>query len=290
MQKNKFSETAEMNAVFRTIESKQPENNRVIYDPYAMLFLGDKWKKLINKPIYLWLLKQLGKFRYPGFRNSVIARVRFMNECITECFPHDFSQLVILGAGYDMSAYCFRGILSKAKVFEVDHPNTQNDKLAKIKAQIKDSPDNIIYVPVNFETDDLIESLIASGYAPSEKTLFIWEGVIYYLEKESVEQTLDFIVDNSAKGSKLAFDYFTPEVIDGTTPDPLGKKFKKAVIKRGEPLKFGIATEDIEDLLQKHRFTEIHKYSSTEIRDTYFHGNNKKNKVSSIFNFVCATT
>ncbi|MCP4673383.1 MAG: class I SAM-dependent methyltransferase, partial [Desulfobacula sp.] len=272
MQKNKSSETAEMTTVFRAIESKQPENNRVIYDPYAMLFLGDKWKKLINKPIYLWLVKQLGKFRYPGFRNSVITRVRFMNECIKECFPHDFSQLVILGAGYDMSAYCFRGILNKAKVFEVDHPNTQNDKLAKIKAQIKNSPDNIIYVPVNFETDDLIESLLASGYAPSEKTLFILEGVIYYLEKESVEQTLDFIVDNSAEGSKLAFDYFPPEVIDETTTEQLGKKMQKNAKKLGEPLKFGIATQDIENLLKKHRFTDFVKYSSTEIRDTYYHG------------------
>ncbi len=121
---------------------------------------------MISKPIYLWLLKQRGKFRYPGFRNSVIARVRFMNECIKECFPHDFSQLVILGAGYDMSAYCFRSILNKAKVFEVDHPYTQNDKLAIIKTQTENPPDNITYVPVNFETDDLIESLIANGYAP----------------------------------------------------------------------------------------------------------------------------
>lgn len=114
--------------------------------------------------------------------------------------------------------------------------------------------------------------------------------MIYYLEKESVEQTLDFVVDNSAKGSKLAFDYFTPEVIDGTTTDPLGKKFKKAVIKQGEPLKFGIATQDIEDLLEKHRFTDVQKYSAIDIRNTYFHGNNKKREVSHLFNFVCSTT
>ncbi len=290
MRKSKSSETAEMTTVYKAIESIQSENDRVIYDPYAMIFLGNKWKKLIKRSFTLWLMKQLGKIKYPGFRNSIIARVRFMNECIKDCFPGDYTQIVILGAGYDMSAYCFSDILSNARVFEVDHPNTQNSKVAKIKEQIKDAPNNITYVPFNFETDDLKTSLISSGYAPSEKTLFIWEGVIYYLEKESAEQTLDFIVNNSAQGSKLAFDYLPPEVIDGTSTDRLGKKMQNSLKKFGEPLKFGITIEEVDNLLKKYRFTDIRKCSSIEVRDTYFHGNNKKRKVSRIFNFVCATT
>lgn len=290
MQKGKSSESAEVITVMRAIESNKPENSRVIDDPYAKFLIGDKWKKLINKPFRLWILKQLARFIRPGFRNTIIARIRFMNECIKNCFPGDFTQLVILGAGYDMSAYCFRSRLNNARVFEVDHPDTQNDKLDKIKVQVKDSVDNITYVPVNFETDDLLESLTASGYSPQEKTLFIWEGVIYYLEKESVEQTLAFIVDNSAKGSQLAFDYLPPEVIDGTTSDRLGRRMQKDLEKRGEPFKFGIAAQEIGNFLEKHRFSDIQKYSSTEIRDAHFYGNNRKRNVSCLFNFVCATT
>ncbi len=290
MRKNKSSGTAEMTTVYKAIESIQPEKDRVIYDPYAMLFLGERWKKLIKNPFSLWFMKQLGKIKYPGFRNSIIARVRFMNECIKVCFPGDYKQIVFLGAGFDMSAYCFRDILSDARVFEVDHPNTQNDKIAKIKEHIKDVSDNITYVPVNFETDDLKESLTANGYVTSEKTLFIWEGVIYYLKKEAAEQTLDFIIHNSAKGSQLAFDYLPPEVINGTSTDRLGKKMQSSLKKFGEPFKFGITGHEIDKLLKKHGFTDIRKCSSIEARDTYFHGNNQTRKVSSIFNFVCATT
>ncbi len=290
MQKNESSGTAEMTTVYKAIESLQSENDRVIYDPYAMLFIGNRWKKLIENLFTLWLMKQLGKLKYPGFRNSIIARVRFMNECIKECFPGDFTQLVIFGAGYDMSAFCFRDILSNAQIFEVDHPNTQKRKVAKINKQIKDIPGNITYIPVNFETDDLKASLVASGYVSSEKTLFIWEGVIYYLEKESAEATLDFMVNNSASGSKLAFDYLPPEVIDGTSTDRLGKKMRNSLAKFGEPFKYGLTNENVDNLLKNHGFTDIRKCSSKEIRDTYFHGNNQKRKVSKIFNFVCATT
>ncbi|MDM8535170.1 class I SAM-dependent methyltransferase [Desulfobacterales bacterium HSG17] len=290
MQKNKSSDTAEGVAAYRAVESMRSEKDRVIYDPYAKLFLGNKWQKIIHNPIYKIIMKLLQKFKYPGFYIAVIARVRFMNECIKECFPGKYTQLVILGAGYDMSAYCFRDILANARVYEVDHPNTQENKLIKIKEYIKDNPGNIAYIPVNFETDNLRESLSENGYTPSENTLFIWEGVTYYLEKNSVEQMLEFIIDNSASGSKLAFDYFPPEVIEGTSIERLGKTMYKLTKKLGEPYKFGIHVDDINDFLKYHRFTDIRKYSSKKVRDTYFHGDYKKRKVSSIFNFVCATT
>ena len=291
MQKNKPSETAEAMATHRAVESMRPENDRVIYDPYVKLFIGSKRQKLLNSPFRLWLMmKLLSWLKFPGVHSSIIARARFMQECIKKCFPGDFTQLVILGAGYDMNAYCFRDILSHAKVFEIDHPNTQNDKITKIKEHIKNIPENIVYVPVDFETDDLKKSVIKNGFSPSEKTLFLWEGVTYYLEKESVEQTLQFIIENSAHGSKLAFDYFPPEIVDGISKDRATKELHKVVKKLGEPYKFGIKSDEIDTFLTHHNFTTIHKSSSKDIRDTYFHGANKKRKVSHLFNFVFATT
>jgi methyltransferase (TIGR00027 family) len=290
VQKNRSSETAEGVAAYRAMETMRPKNDRVINDPYATLFLGTKWKKMITSPIHSWLAKMIGNLKYPGFYGSLIARVRFMNECIKECFPTDHTQLVILGAGYNMSAYCFQKILRNAKVFEVDYPSTQKDKLIKIRKHLNNIPDNITYIPLNFETDDIKATLIMNGYVPSEKTLFIWEGVTYFLEQESVEKSLNFIVDNSAKGSNVAFDYFPPEVIDGTTSDRLGKEMNKLVKKIGEPYKFGIEPDDIENFLKHYRFKHIYKSSASEVRNTYFHGDNKNRKVSILFNFVRATT
>jgi len=290
MKKNISSESAKGVAAYRMIESIRPEKDRIIYDPYAQLFLEEKPKKWIQSPVRLLFLKLIGNLKFPGFRGALVARSRFMNECIKDCFPDDFKQLVILGAGYDMSTYCFRDVLVDARVFEVDHPNTQKEKVSKIREQIKNVSDNVTYVPVNFDTDDLKDSLLTHGYSPLKKTLFLWEGVTYYLEKESIEKTLDAIVKNSAKGSKLAFDYFEPEVIAGTSTDRLGKTLPKFVKKFGEPFKFGVEKDQIENFLKHHGFSSVHQISSIEMRDIYFHGKNKNRKVSDLFNFVCATT
>lgn len=290
MQKNRSSETAKGIAMYRMIESVRSEKDRVFFDPYAQIFLESKWKKRIQSPIRLALLKFLGNLKYPGFRGSLATRFRFMNESIKGCFPGDFSQLVILGAGYDMSAYCFRDDLVDATIFEVDHPNTQKEKQTKIKKHVKNIPKNITYVPINFETDDLKESLSVAGYHKSEKTLFIMEGVTYYLEKESLEKTLGFIVKNSEKGSKFAFDFFSTEIIDGTSTDRLGKAMLQLVTKMGEPYKFGIEKDQIKPYLKHHGFSDVFQTSSKEVKDLYFHGKNKNRKISDLFNFVCATT
>jgi methyltransferase (TIGR00027 family) len=288
MDKKRSSTSAQGVAASRAIESMRPDHDRVIFDPYARLFLGPKFLKWIDNPIRQWLLAFMGNLKFPGYRGSIIARVRYMNECIKACFPDEFGQLVILGAGYDMSAFCFKDLLTNALVFEVDHPETQKDKLDKLRRHIENIPGNITYVPVDLETGELKKSLLNSGYDPSAKTLFIWEGVTQYLEKESVEQTLKFIGENAASGSKLAFDYFPPEVVDGTSTDKLARELRKLVAKNGEPFKFGVKADDMENYLKRYNFVEISHSSAPEIRDAYFHGDNKRRKVSDLFRFVCA--
>ncbi len=131
-------------------------------------------------------------------------------------------------------------------------------------------------------------SKTAEGVAA--RTLFLWEGVTYFLEKESIIQTLRFIVKNSAPQSKVAFDYYPPEVVNGTSTDKTGKEMYKLVNKLGEPYKFGMKVYDTEPFLKTLGFTKINKLSTDQIKESYFHGNNKKRKVTHNFNFVCATT
>lgn len=58
------------------------------------------------------------------------------------------------------------------------------------KAQI-DIPNNITFVPINFNQDSLQNTLEKAGYKYDNKSLLKWEGVSYYLEVESIETILD---------------------------------------------------------------------------------------------------
>jgi O-methyltransferase involved in polyketide biosynthesis len=55
-----------------------------------------------------------------------------------------------------------------------------------------------------------------SRFDKSQKTLFLWEAVTQYISSAAVESVLQFVRENSAPGSHLAFDYKYQEALDGT--------------------------------------------------------------------------
>ncbi len=85
--------------------------------------------------------------------------------------------------------------------------------------------------------EDWLARLVEAGFDPGQPTLFIWEGVIMYLEREAAESTLHKIA-STARGSIVAFDYFTTDVLESQT---LFMRTVRASLQSfGEPLKFGI--------------------------------------------------
>jgi methyltransferase (TIGR00027 family) len=103
--------------------------------------------------------------------------------------------------------------MEKARVFEVDHPATQEFRLRRLKRVIDPLPDYVNFVAIDFDTQTLGERLPAGGYNGQGKTLFIWQGVTMYLTTEGVEGTLAFMANHSGPGSAVIFDYFYNEKV-----------------------------------------------------------------------------
>lgn len=132
-------------------------------------------------------------------------------------------QVVLLGAGMDTLAQSFRyGPDSSApnlvgvKFFEVDLDETLTSKILKIykndfsnEYAYQDS--HVRYVTCDFERQDFIGKLEASGFNLNIPALFLWMGVTYYLEKSTVIETIARLA-SAYKDKKhglmtLAFDY-----------------------------------------------------------------------------------
>ena len=126
--------------------------------------------------------------------------------------------MVIIGAGFDTRAYRFEEVKENLKVFEVDHPVTQQVKVETIKEIFGALPDYLVYVPVVFGADRLDRKLLENGYNPKWRTLFIVEGLLMYVPPPAVDGLLSFVVNASAPGSSFAADYFSAAVIEGTSP------------------------------------------------------------------------
>ncbi|MDY9923867.1 class I SAM-dependent methyltransferase [Methanobacterium sp.] len=283
------SKMAESIAMQRFAESSKDEDERICYDPYAIHFINPEIVEFgIKHPEEAKAKIEAMENQLPGLSSSIIARVRYFDDIVKESIGDGLQQLVILGAGYDTRSYRIEGLDEKVKVFEVDHPNTQNFKKEKIIEIFRSLPDHVTYVPIDFETQKLGQMLFENGYNESLKTLFIMEGLIMYIPPEAVDETLNFIVNKSGKDSQIIFDYYPESVVDGTTALAVGQNIRNFLIQMGEPLQFGIKEGTIGKFLSSYGFSKINDVTSTDYKKAYFNGKNKNRDVCDLLYFAQA--
>lgn len=115
-------------------------------------------------------------------------------------------QLVILGAGLDGRAWRMPELAGVA-VFEIDQPASQQDKRDRA-AGLPGIPPT--FVPVRFGHDKLGDALAAAGHRADRTTTWIWEGVVPYLTKSEVADTVAQVASCSASDSRLIVNFQTP--------------------------------------------------------------------------------
>lgn len=282
MRKRQSSLTAAGIALARAIESERPAEERICYDPFARRFVP------------AWMYRVFGFFmkigyterRGPGVNGFLIARERYIDDVLQNFLEHGLEQLVILGAGYDSRAYRFN--LAGVKVFEVDHPATQADKLEKLQVIFGKIPEHVTYVPVDFNTQTLEARLLESGYGPQRKTLFIWQGVIMYLTQEAVDATLSFVVNHSGKDSAIVFDYIYRSALDAQKQSEI-KGMRRYRFMTGEGLTFGIPRGAAESFLKERGFRDVKDSDTDFLKATYFIGRNAGRAIAGGYGIVIGT-
>jgi len=153
-------------------------------------------------------------------------------------------QVVILGAGLDGRAWRMRE-LERAVVFEVDHPDSQQQKRQRV-APLTLEAREVHFVPLDFRNGDLAQALEAAGHNPRVPTAWIWEGVVMYLNRDEIETTLSTIEARSAPGSRLIVAYHQPALM----------LLLLAVIVRrlGEPIRTVLTPSQMRKLLARYGF------------------------------------
>lgn len=281
MRKNRSSLTASGIALARAVESEKTAGERICYDPYARQFIPSWMYHLLG----FFIKVGYAELRGPGVNGYLVARERYIDDVLQKFVDEGIQQLVILGAGYDSRAYRF-DLPGGVKTFEVDHPLTQADKLEKAQRIFGRTPENVTYVSVDFNTQQLSERLLSSGYDPGLISLFIWQGVTMYLGAEGVANTLTFIVKNAAPGSAIVFDYVYQAVLDGIQKHNEISNMNRYRFMTGEGLTFGIPEGTVGAFLRRYGFHQVKDVTSEELKAAYFTGKNASRKVMGGYGIV----
>jgi methyltransferase (TIGR00027 family) len=273
MKQNQSSQSALGVAIFRAIESQKPEAQRICYDPFARAFIPIASYLLVKLFVDSGLYERLG----PGGIEFITVRERYIDDYLKTVLSEGLGQVVILGAGFDTRPYRIPGI-EKTHVFEIDYPATQETKRKGLKKVIDPLPEYVTFLPVDFNSLLLGECLHSSGYNEHAKTLFIWQGVTYFLEAKSVDSTLEFIATHSGPGSSVIFDYMYNEIFQDPN-NSYGKALKRAGKMSGEDYMFGIDRGQAESFLTQRGFRNVQIMTLEELKQCYFTGVNSDRTV-----------
>lgn len=200
-----------------------------------------------------------------------LSRSRFTEDSLDEAIRQGaVEQYVILGAGFDTFAFRRRDLAGQLQVFEVDHPTTQAMKQQRIALAGWEMPANLHFVPINFSNESLADALGRSPYNARKLSFFSWQGVTFYLTRETVFATLRAVASLACPGSSIVFDYMDA---DAFNPEKAGKRIRlmQGIAQQvGEPMKSGFEPGELADELSRLGFQMQENLSPAEIDERYF--------------------
>lgn len=287
------SETALFTALRRTIAHKEYNNEKFGPDYLAEIFLPASYRFFLRFAKIRDNTKNKLAQAMPGVNEHIIARTAFFDGLFLDALKDQVPQIVLLGAGYDSRAYRFTKSNKGTKIFELDAPPTQDRKIKCLKSAHVSMPEDVQYVPINFINQSLSDVLKKAGYKNQEQTLFIWEGVSYYLDWDSARGTLDFVSRSSSQDNVIAFDYmisFSEENMNATYgAAELMKSMKQH--HEGEELLFSIKQGQIESFLAEMNLRMIVHMDPKAIEQKYLMEDNGSliGSMAGSFGFVCAS-
>ncbi len=245
-----------------------PEEQRILSDEWAGRMLPGAMKAMMplmrREGFRDWMVRA-SEDSISGAWAGILIRKRYIDDRLREALP-GMRAVVNLGAGMDTRALRMPE-LRGFPIWELDQPTNIADKRARFERVLGRVPDNLHLAPIDFDTDDTLGALIASGYDPSWVTFFIWEGVTQYVTEPGILATLKFL-SGVPKGSKLAFTYVVRDFLEGKDMMRSEKAHARFVVKQ-KMWVWGKNPDEWPALLEKHGWRLIEDVTATQLAEKY---------------------
>ena len=233
---NPIAPTSRWMAAARARESERAD--RLFYDPLAAALAGPEG--------FAWLERMESAARSDGPGLYPVIRTRFFDNFLLDCCRRlAVRQVVLAAAGLDTRAFRLDWP-SRTRLYEMDLPEVLNTKEDVIdRAGAKASCERRT-IRVDLKETSWPKALLAVGYKPERPSVWIIEGLLYYLTRTAVHGLLEKVRALTATGSLLGLDVMNR----GLFFSPVAWPMQIALARRGAPGRFG--TNDPEALLARY--------------------------------------
>lgn len=220
---DRVARTARWTAAERARETARPD--RLFDDPFAATLAGAEGLAMAGQ------MRHGGVFDTPGFA----VRTRFFDDALVTTLRRSdaVTQAVLVAAGMDARAFRLP-LPPDLEWYELDRPD-----LLALKDRSLDelgATPRCARHPVGVDlTAAWAEPLVDAGFEPSRPTVWLVEGLIFYLEPDSVHRLLDEITRMSAAGSELLIDTIGRSILDSAST----RSMRDRLDEHGIPWRFG---------------------------------------------------
>jgi len=262
------SRTAEWTCVSRAASYLERDSHYESGDYVALELVPG----LLKPFLYIGLVRRLfARFGAPrGIYEYVIARTKLIDAAFQEALAEGFDQVLIMGAGFDSRALRFGADAPGTHIFELDVPITQQAKIGQYAKRGLSIPPNFTCIPIDFDKESLPEKLMASGFRRGLRSLFIMEGLVMYLQPESVDATFGVIQEFAGPGSRVVFDTVHGSVLRRENRYYGERDIVKSVTGADEQWHFAIDEGEVEEFLAVHGLRLVDLKDAAALEHAYF--------------------
>ena len=254
MHEEHASSTALGAAAIRAAHQVIDQVPHILEDPISPLLLKPAALKEITERPELY-----GSSAARGLRSHVVLRSRYAEDKLREAIGRGVRQFVSLGAGYDTFAYRQPSWAQHIAIVEMDHPATQREKQALFLSRGMSCPENLEFVPVDFELEKVLDVLLRTSI---RRDLPVWMsclGVLAYLRRETAFGIFR-AVSAMPRGSGIVFAFA------GDSPSPVANR----AADLGEPWLTRFSVEELKNGLRDSGLTDAEFLSPEESKERYY--------------------
>jgi len=204
-----------------------------------------------------------------GIYEYVLARTKELDAAFVEAIDARFDHIVLLGAGFDTRALRFADRNRGTRILELDVPTTLESKREVFHKKGFRLPAELVFVPINFDKEDLATALSRAGFQEGRKSLFLMEGITMYLTAQALDRTLEFVRRNAAPGSRVVFDYIYASVLRRENRFYGEREIFETVARAGEGWTFGLEDGEVKAFLAKRGFQLLAHYTPDQLQKKY---------------------
>ncbi len=198
-----------------------------------------------------------------------LARSAYCEKVLLNEIMLGLQQYVILGAGFDTFSLRHPEFESILKIFEIDHPATQEFKKKRLATANFELPRNLHFVAMDFTKRFSDQNLLDSGF-DYKKTFFSLLGVSYYLTKEETSRLIDHLFANVPSGSSIVLDYADENLFKAQGISNRVDNMVKMAAASGEPMKSCFTYKEMEEMLEQSGLLIYEHLSPAIINKLYF--------------------